>query len=52
MQRVNKWGILLNIENQRLSKGLPHFYDEIELEALRVDKYIQDFDKLYQEHVK
>lgn len=40
------------MENQRLSKGLPHFYGEVQLEAIKVDKCIQDFDKLYQEYLK
>ena len=43
---------MLKIENERLRKGLPRFHNEEELEVIKIDKCIQDFDKLYLEHVK
>lgn len=52
VQRMKKWVILLNIEKQRLSTGLLCFYDEIELDAIRVDKCNQNFDELHQKYIK
>ena len=51
-QRLKKWHVLSKMEKKWLSMGLPQFYSNMDLEVMRIEKWFQNFDELYQEYVK